>query len=148
MDNFTPDIPLRAYKKEDCFKLYASDTGILISMMGFPVVKTVLDNSIRGFAKGGIYENVVMGLLVRSGYAPSYYLPKTNLSEIDFLIESENGIVPIEVKAGNDSSVSFDRFLNRPDVEIGYKFVNGNIGKSGKKITLPHYMAAFIGKPR
>ena len=143
-----PDIPLRAYRKDDCFKLYASDTGILTSMMGFPVVRTILDNSIKGFAKGGIYENVVMGLLIRCGYDPSYYLPKSNLSEIDFLIENEKGIIPIEVKAGNDSSVSFDRFLERPDVEFGYKFVNGNIGKSGKKITLPHYMVAFIDKVR
>ena len=61
-------------------------------------------------------------------------------------VENEKGIVPIEVKAGNDSSVSFDRFLDRPDVEFGYKFVNGNIGKTGKKITLPHYMVTFINK--
>ena len=38
----TPDTPLSVYKKEDCFKLYASDIGILVSMVGFPAVKAIL----------------------------------------------------------------------------------------------------------
>lgn len=140
----TPEIPLSVYKKEDCFKLYASDSGILVSMVGFPAVKAILDNTLKGFAKGGIYENAIMSLLVRRGYTPYYFHPKSNLSEIDFLIEGDNGVIPIEVKSGNDSSASFDRFLERPETKIGYKFVNGNLGKSGKKVTLPHYMAMFV----
>ena len=140
----TADIPLNAYRKDECFKLYTSDTGILVSMMGFPAVRTLLDNTIRGFAKGGVYENVIMGMLVRRGYTPYYYHPKSNLAEIDFLIENDSGVIPVEVKSGNDSSASFDRFLERPETKFGYKFVNGNLGHIGKKITLPHYMAMFV----
>lgn len=140
----SPEIPLNVYKTNDCFKLYTSDIGILVSMMGFSAIQKILDNSIKGFAKGGIYENAIASLLVRRGHLPYYFHPKSNLSEIDFLIEHPNGIVPIEVKSGNDSSASFDRFLDRPDVEFGYKFVNGNIGRVGKKITLPHYMVMFV----
>jgi len=140
----TPAMPIRAYQKPDCFKLYMSDIGTLTAMMGFNVKKPIVDNSLCGFAKGGIYENAIMSLLVRNGHAPAYYLPKSNLSEIDFLIENDNGVVPVEVKSGNSASVSFNRMLEHSDVKIGYKFIDGNIGKVGKKVTLPHYMAMFI----
>jgi len=34
--------------------------------------------------------------------------------------------------------------LRRDDVVFGYKFINGNVGKVGKKVTLPHYMSVFV----
>ena len=95
-------------------------------------------------AKGGLYENAIMALLVRKGYEPYYFMPKSNLAEVDFLIERDSAIVPIEVKAGNEASKSFDRMLARDDIHIGYKFINGNVGRQGKKITLPHYMVMFV----
>ena len=48
------------------------------------------------------------------------------------------------VKAGNEASKSFDRMLARDDIHIGYKFINGNVGHQGKKVTLPHYMVMFV----
>ena len=121
-----------------------SDIGTLTAMMGFDVKKPIVDETLAGFAKGGIYENAIMSLLVRRGYKPSYYLPKSNIAEVDFLIENGNGVVPVEVKAGNDASASFNRMIERDAVKIGYKFTSGNVGKAGKKITLPHYMAMFV----
>lgn len=140
----TPLLPIGVYRKPDCFKLYASDIGTLTAMMGFEVKKAIVDNTIAGFAKGGIYENAIMSLLVRRGYSPSYYLPKSNMSEIDFLIEKDGKVVPVEVKAGSSATASFNRMLERPDVAFGYKFIDGNVGRVGKKITLPHYMAMFV----
>lgn len=140
----TPMLPISVYRRPDCFKLYASDIGTLTAMMGFDVKKAIIDDTLAGFAKGGIYENAIMSLLVRRGYSPAYYLPKSNMSEIDFFIEKDGGVVPIEVKARNDTTVSFNRTLERPDIAFGYKFVNGNLGRVGKKITLPHYMAMFV----
>ena len=140
----TPLLPISVYRRPDCFKLYASDIGTLTAMMGFDIKKAIIDDTLAGFAKGGIYENAIMSLLVRRGYSPAYYLPKSNMSEIDFFIEKDGGVVPIEVKARNDATVSFNRMLERPDIAFGYKFVNGNLGRVGKKITLPHYMAMFV----
>ena len=48
------------------------------------------------------------------------------------------------VKAGNEAPKSFDRMLVRDDIHIGYKFINGNVGHQGKKVTLPHYMVMFV----
>ena len=81
---------------------------------------------------------------MRRGYEPFYYRPKSNLAEVDFLIERNGTVSPVEVKAGNEASASFDRILARGDVETGFKFVNGNVGRFGKKITLPHYMSMFV----
>ena len=140
----TTEMPLAAFEKPDCFKLYASDVGTLVGMMGFAVKKPIVENTAKGAAKGGIYENAIMSLLARRGYSPRYYLPKSNVAEIDFLIEKNSGIVPIEVKAGNTSTPSFNAILERSEISCGYKFISGNVGRVGKKITLPHYMAMFI----
>lgn len=140
----SPNLPLSVYKIEDIFKLYVTDVGIYCAMMGFEIKNAIYNNTISGFAKGGIYENAIMAFLVRRGYTPYYWLPKTNLAEIDFLIEKDGVVVPIEVKSSNNTSKTFDELLKREDIKYGYKLVYGNIGKSGKKITLPHYMAMFI----
>ena len=60
------------------------------------------------------------------------------------MIEHDSGIVPVEVKAGRNTSSSFDTMLRRDDVKFGYKFITGNVGVAGKKITLPHYMSMFV----
>ena len=140
----TPTLPLSVYRTNDCFKMYVSDTGILTAMMGFEAKKTIVENTIKGFAKGGLYENAIMQQLVSRGYDPFYYQRSSSVGEIDFLIERDGAVVPIEVKAGRTSSTSFDRLLEQKDVEVGYKFINGNVGKAGKKITLPHYMTMFL----
>ena len=140
----TPELPLNVYHKPDCFKLYAADVGTLSGMMGFEVKKAIIENTLAGFAKGGLYENVIMSLLVRRGFAPAYFMPKSNQSEVDFLIEKDGGVVPIEVKAGNNATASFNAILERPAISCGYKFVDGNVGRVEKKITLPLYMVMFV----
>ena len=140
----TPTIPLSVYRADDCFKMYASDVGILTAMIGFEAKRTIVENTIKGFAKGGIYENAIMQQLVSRGYEPFYYQRNSSIGEIDFLIERDGAVIPIEVKAGHTSSVSFERLLEQKDVEVGYKFIKGNVGRAGKKITLPHYMTMFL----
>lgn len=140
----TPAMPLSVYHTNDCFKMYVSDVGILTAMIGFEVKKAIVDNTITGFAKGGIYENAIVQQLVSRGYNPCYYQKNSSVGEIDFLIENDKGVVPIEVKAGRTSSESFNRLLEQKDVKFGYKFIRGNVGRVDKKITLPHYMTMFI----
>ena len=52
--------------------------------------------------------------------------------------------MPVEVKASNGATISLNETLERSSVPYGYKFVDGNVGVVGKKITLPHYMAMFL----
>ena len=64
--------------------------------------------------------------------------------EIEFLIQNEDGVIPIEVKAGKSRSKSLDNLLQRDEIPYGYKIIDGNVGVSDKKITIPHYMAMFL----
>ena len=104
--------------------------------------KGILDDSLKGSVKGGIYENLVAAILERNGHPLRYY--KNDETEVEFIVERDDGVIPIEVKAGNGRSQSLDKLLRSGDIPYGIKLTGGNVGVSGKKITLPHYMAMFI----
>ena len=133
---------LAGYVKDEWFKLYASDVGLLSSGYGMLVKRTLLDGTLKGTVNGGIYENLIAGILKRNGFPIRYY--HNDDREVEFIIETEDGVIPIEVKAGNSATVSFDGLLRQEDIPYGFKFIDGNVGVSGKKITLPHYMAMFL----
>ena len=80
----------------------------------------------------------------RRGLPLHYFKSEDGAREVEFVLEREGGIVPVEVKASNGATISLNESLERPMVPYGYKFVDGNVGVVGKKITLPHYMAMFI----
>ena len=135
---------LSAYVRDSWFKLYLSDVGLLSAMYGLPVKRKILDGSLAGSMKGGVYENFVAGVLERSGFPLYYYKTEQGDAEVEFVTENSDGIVPIEVKAGNGATVSLNRALQKSAVTCGIKFTSGNVGVEGKKITLPHYMAMFV----
>lgn len=138
-----PYLPLMANAIEEQFKLYINDTGLLCAMYGFETKKAILNNTIKGNAKGGIYENIISELLIKNGYSLYYYKPD-NEHELEFLIEKSGEVIPIEVKAGNTSTVTLNRFIEKYSPSCSYKFINGNIGISGTKYSLPHYMVMFL----
>jgi len=139
-----PMLPLRANAKGGEFKLYVNDTGLLLAGYGEQTKLAVLCNTIRGSAKGGIYENAIAEALVKAGYPLHYYKTEGSTMEIEFLVEREGEVEPVEVKAGNNSSASLDHFENRFAPETAFKLVNGNVGRFGNRVTLPHYMAMFL----
>lgn len=140
---YNPYIPLLGNASDDQFKIYVNDTGLLCAMYGFETKRAILSNSIKGGAKGGIYENVIGECLIKKGYNLYYYKPD-NQHEIEFLIEKNESVLPVEVKAGNTSSPSLNNFINDFEPPIGYKIILGNIGVEGKKKTIPHYMVMFL----
>ncbi len=136
-------LPLLANAIDTQFKLYVNDTGLLCAIYGFETRRAILENTIKGNAKGGIYENIIAESLVKNGYRLYYYKPDDD-HELEFLIEKDGGVVPVEVKAGNTSTTSLNNFIADYNPPIAYKFVNGNLGRVDKKITLPHYMVMFV----
>lgn len=138
-----PKISLRFNEKENEFKLYINDTGLLLCMAGLDAKKALLQGKLTGNTKGGIYENFISETLIKKGYALHYYKPNQNL-ELEFLIEKDAEVIPVEVKAGNNPSVSLNKFIDDYHPSIAYKFIDGNIGFVDGKYTLPHYLAMFI----
>ena len=138
-----PYIPLMANAKEEQFKLYINDTGLLTCMYGFETKKAILNDTIRGNARGGLYENIIAECLVKRGYKLYYYKPDDN-HELEFLLEKNGEVVPLEVKAGNSATVSLNNFIKDFNPSVAYKLVGSRNGRVGVKITLPHYMIIFI----
>lgn len=138
-----PMLPLSAYEKENEFKLYINDTGLLLALMGFATKQALLNGKLTGNAKGGIYENFTSETLIKNGYTLHYYKPNDSM-ELEFVIEKDGEVIPIEVKAGNTATKSLNEFIKKYKPSRAYKLVSGNIGADDKKITLPHYMAMFI----
>jgi len=133
---------LAGYVNDGWFKLYLSDVGLLCASYGMLVKRQILDGTLKGTVKGGIYENLVAGILARNGIPLRYY--RNGDSEVEFLVESAEGVIPVEVKAQTGRTLSLDKLLRDESIPYGYKLVGGNVGISGKKIAIPHYMAMFI----
>jgi len=138
-----PILPLKAYEKENEFRLYIADTGLLLALFGFATKQALLNGNLKGFAKGGIYENFIAETLVKNGYTLHYYKPNDSC-ELEFIIEKNGEVIPIEVKAGNAPTKSLDTFVTKFEPGIAYKFISGNVGEVDKKVTLPHFLAMFI----
>ena len=138
-----PELPLNANANFDQFKLYMNDTGLLMQIYGFETKKALLENTIVGNAKGGIFENVVAQELVKKGYKLYYFKPGDE-QEIEFLIEKDGSVIPLEVKAGNSATVSLNTYIKKYNPKFTYKLIRGNLGINNKKVTIPHYMILFL----
>jgi predicted AAA+ superfamily ATPase len=113
-----------------------------MSTYGMLAKREFLGGRLVGSVKGGICENLVAGVLERNGYPIRYY--RNDAVEIEFVIETVDGVVPVEVKATAGRSRSLDTLLESASVPYGIKLTGGNVGVSGRKVTLPHYMAMFL----
>ena len=93
-----PEIPLEGFVDVDTFKLYLSDVGILNNILKLNIEDILSDNI--SLYKGVIAENFVANQLVCNGF-DLYYYRSNNTSKVDFLLYTKDGIIPVEVKAGN-----------------------------------------------
>ncbi len=140
----TPNFPLSAYQKDNQYKMYLSDTGLLTALYGFEIKNEIINDTLKGPVKGGIYENLIADMLIKRGYKLNYFRSENGSIEIEFLISNNAKIIPIEVKSNNGQTLSLNKILEDDDVPFGYKFISGNIGMNEKKISLPLYMAMFL----
>ena len=138
-----PSLPLLGHSDDSQFKLYFHDTGLLMAEYGFETKRALLSKKLSGDVKGGIYENAVAQILMAKGHKLYYYRP-SETQEIEFLIEADGEVVPIEVKSSNSSTTSLNAYIQDKKPSIAYKFIDGGIGKVDCKLTLPHFLAALL----
>ena len=95
-----PGLPLRPYADDAAFKLFLVDVGLLGAMAHLDKSTVIGGNSIFEEFKGALTEQYVCQQLVSEhGLAPYYWSAEHSAGEIDFLVQDENRIVAIEVKA-------------------------------------------------
>jgi predicted AAA+ superfamily ATPase len=138
--------PPERFTQNDVFKVYLSDTGLLMNLMG-PESQTAILSGDTSFDFGAVTENMVMVCLQRAGYRISYYrrTSKTDKIEIDGVIDC-GGLVCIEVKTGAERSYpSLIKTLDDPNVSRRIIFEKGNVWKGEDGIEhYPLFAAAFL----
>lgn len=140
-------LPLEINKINSNFKLYYSDIGILVNILGFETIKDILQNNL-GMNKGYLYEAVVADSLYKEN-VPLYYFAKNSGLEIDFVIPYNGKPTLIEVKSNGGNTKSSKTILSHPEhygkvnlIKIG----NYNISENNNVINIPHYMTYLLGK--
>ncbi|MCX6991280.1 MAG: ATP-binding protein [Chlamydiae bacterium] len=98
----TPKIPLSAYADLNAFKIYLVDVGLLGAMSNLSAKTILHENELFQEFRGAITENYVAQELVHSQY-PLFYWTSEGKAELDFIIEQDDFIYPLEVKSGNSS---------------------------------------------
>ena len=141
-----PVIPLLASKSSNVFRLFSSDIGLLTS--AYPAAtKIELINKNGEVNNGAHFENAVAQQLLCNGFE-LYFCKKKNIGELDFLIEMDGKVVPIEVKSGKayKTHKALDHFMNVLDyhIEKAFVFSTGNVEKDGKVTYLPIYMCYLV----
>ncbi len=134
------------YSREDFFRAYTTDLSLLISLKDYSLKQHIVENTLSGNSKGGLYECAIADVLHKKGYQLYFYRNESTRREIDIIIQKDGQVVPIEVKSGNTKATSLNSLIKKnKEITYGYKFIDGNVGVSDDGIiTLPLYMAAFI----
>ena len=140
-----PEHPLKAFEDFSSFKLFFFDVGLLKYAAGVSNKDIILD---MGFQfKGALTENYVLQQLIpQFDVKPHYYSPSQNY-EIDFLLQNESDIIPVECKAGkNTISASFKRYRNEQHPNFAIRFSELPYKKQEDMINVPLYLAGQIKK--
>ena len=136
--------PLENYRDIDAFKIYVSDLGLLCAKKDL-VANDVLYmvEELNDF-KGGMAENHVNVQLVINGYN-TYYWESKRGAEIDFVIQREGKLIPIEVKsADNTKAKSLKVYMETYKPDYAIKLSAKNFGFEDGKKTVPLYAAFCI----
>ena len=136
--------PLENYKDIDAFKIYVSDLGLLCAKKDLAANDILyMVEDINDF-KGGMTENYVNVQLSMNGYH-TYYWESERGAEIDFVIQREGKLIPIEVKsADNTRAKSLRIYMEKYKPAYAIKLSAKNFGFEDNKKTVPLYAAFCI----
>lgn len=137
--------PLASSVELNVFKVFMSDIGLFISQLEDGEILKIINGDL-GIYKGVLYENIAAQILKRKEKNCYYYEPN-QFSEIDFIIEFEGEITPIEIKGGkHTASKSFMNFVKKYNPKQAFRFSQKNIGISeeGSVLYLPIYLLEIV----
>ena len=142
-----PELPLKGNYNPENFKIYFSDTGLLIGALDEEAQEDLRNNKNFNAYKGAIYENIVGEILVKQGLPLYFYRNEKSTVEMDFFVRDKDSLIPIEVKAIDGATASLNNLIDKDkygDIRFGIKFGYKNIGYNGKFYTFPYFLAIFI----
>ena len=141
-----PRVPLKLNELRNLFKLFQNDVGLLASQYVGGVQLKILQGDVN-VNNGAIYENAVAQELHAHGWKLRYFNSKKQ-GEVDFLLEQDDEIIPLEVKSGKDYQrhAALGNVMKNKEYGIRRAFVlsNENLSESGNVLYAPIYMTMFL----
>lgn len=137
-----PGLPISAYEDLTCFKIYLGDVGLLRRHSHLASSAFGEENRLFTEFKGALTENFVLQSLLRKFEVSPYYWAEAP-HEVDFVIQKDNDIYPVEVKAGvNVAAASIKQYLKEYDAETKFavRFSLRNLSFDGKILNVPLYL--------
>lgn len=145
-----PTSPLKLEEQRNLFKLFQNDVGLLAVQYADGTALRILSGE-TNMNFGAIYENLVAQELKAHGFN-LYYFNSKKQGEVDFLLENDMHIIPLEVKSGKDyerhRALSNIMDYEPYDLSEAYILTTENVKRSGKLYYLPIYMLMYICKNR
>ena len=136
----TPKIPLSAYADLHTFKMYLVDVGLLGAMSHLSAKTILHENELFQEFRGAIAENYVAQELIHSQF-PLFYWTSEGKAELDFIIEQDDFIYPLEVKSGNSSKKkSLKVYGDTYHPELLIRSSPMNLRKDGEILNCPLYL--------
>lgn len=142
-----PELPLGGNFDPDNYRVYFGDTGILIGSLDDEAQEDLRKNQNFNTYKGAIYENIVGDMLVKEGYKLYFYKNEKGTIEMDFFIRDRNSLIPVEVKANDNATISLKKLIESEkykDIKYGIKLCNKNIGFNGEFYTFPYFLTFLL----
>ncbi len=142
-----PLSPLKLNEQRNLFKLYQNDVGLLSCQYSSGGIQLKILQGEVNINYGAVFENAVAEELHAHGF-PLYYFNSKKQGEIDFLLESPEGIIPVEVKSGKDyerHNALNSLVLNQEyGIKKAYVLCDDNVHRTGIIEYVPIYMTMFI----
>ena len=147
-----PRVPLMLSKQRNLFKLFMNDVGLLAAMYGGNIQPRLLSQD-ANINFGSVFENLVAQELYAHGFARAqqhslYYFNSKKQGELDFVVEYDSHVLPIEVKSGKDyerhnalTNVMGNEVYDVPQANV---FCQENVYSKGKITYYPIYMITFL----
>ena len=142
-----PELPLGGNYNPDNYRIYFSDTGLLIGSLDEEAQDDLRNNKNFNTYKGAIYENIIGDMLVKQGYKLYFYKNEKGTIEMNFFVRDKNSLIPVEVKANDGATISLNNLIDSDkykDIKYGIKLGYKNIGFNGKFYTFPYFLTFLL----
>lgn len=137
-----PSLPLSAYNDISAFKIYSLDVGLLRQQSKLAPSAIAEGNRLLTEFKGALTENYILTSLIREFGDTPHYWTSGNMAEIDFILQVENDIIPIEVKANeNVTGKSITRYRKEFSPKLSIRYSLKNLKQDDGLINIPLFLA-------
>jgi predicted AAA+ superfamily ATPase len=139
-----PKLPLSAYDDLSAYKIYVFDVGILRKKSKLDPIAFTEGNRLFVEFKGALLENYILQSLIPQFEVVPRYWTSGNEAEVDFIVQSKNDIIPIEVKSDeNVRSRSLSLYVKKYNPKLAIRYSLKNLSYRDGLLNIPHFMADY-----